>query len=145
MVRTIRPGMWVGLLLGIASPVMAQETPAVRIELKENTPNPFFPSTTIAFAIHREVCSRGHQPVVTMRVYNVLVQVVAVPMLQDSTGQRLENVRLRCGSYIAYWDGKGRDGREVPDGVYYYQLVVDGERVSTRKMIVRRERSAQIP
>lgn len=145
MIRMVRPGMWVGLLLGIAFPVMAQESTAPRIELRENTPNPFFPSTIIVFEIHREVCSRGHQPVITMRVYNVLVQVVAVPTLQDSTGQRLENVRLRCGSYRAYWDGKGRDGREVADGVYYYQLVVDGERVSTRKMIVRRERTAQSP
>jgi hypothetical protein len=135
----------VGLLLGIAFPVMAQEPTAPRIELRENTPNPFFPSTTIVFEIHREVCNRGHQPVATMRVYNVLVQVVAVPTLQDSAGQRLENVRLRCGSHRAYWDGKGRDGREVADGVYYYQLVVDGERVSTRKMILRRERTAQSP
>ncbi|HEV8123369.1 MAG TPA: hypothetical protein VGP80_03930 [Gemmatimonadales bacterium] len=138
MVRMFRPGMWVGLLLGIAFPAMAQESTAPRIELRENTPNPFFPSTTITFEIHREVCNRGHQPVVTLRVYNVLVQVVAAPTLKDSTGQRLENVRLRCGSYLAYWDGKARDGHEVPDGVYYYQLVVDGERVSTRKMIVRR-------
>ncbi len=139
MIRMFRPGMWVGLLLGIAFPVMAQESTAPpRIELRENTPNPFFPSTTITFEIHKEVCNRGHQPVVTLRVYNVLVQVVAAPTIKDSTGQRLENVRLRCGSYVAYWDGRGRDGHEVHDGVYYYQLVVDGERVSTRKMIVRR-------
>ena len=145
MIRMVRPGMWVALLLGIASPALAQDPSAPRVELRENTPNPFFPSTTIPFDIHREVCSRGHQPVVTMRVYNVLVQIVGIPTLRDSTGQRLENVRLRCGSYIAYWDGKGRDGREVADGVYYYQLLVDGERISTRKMIVRRERSAQGP
>jgi hypothetical protein len=130
--------MWVGLLLGVTMPAWAQDHARPPVELKENTPNPFFPSTAMPFDIHQEVCANGHQPVVTMHIYNVLVQVVAIPTLQDSTGGRLENVRLPCGSHTAYWDSRNRDGREVSDGVYYYQLLVDGERVSTRKMIVRR-------
>lgn len=145
MFRMVTAGTWAGLLLGMAIPALAQDPPTPRVELRENSPNPFFPSTTIQFDIHREVCSSGHEPIVTLRIYNVLVQVVAVPTLSDSTGQRLENLRLRCGSYLAYWDGKGRDGRPVSDGVYYYQLLVDGERISTRKMIVRREPNAQTP
>jgi hypothetical protein len=144
MFRFIWPGMWVGLLLGMTTAAAAQEDRSPLVELKENSPNPFFPSTAMPFDIHQEVCVGGRQPVVTMHIYNVLVQIVAIPVLQESPGERLENIRLRCGSHVAYWDGKSRDGREVPDGVYYYQLLVDGERVSTRKMIVRREpRSAQ--
>ncbi|MEO8201092.1 MAG: hypothetical protein ABI679_11270 [Gemmatimonadota bacterium] len=139
MFRLVWPGLWVGLLLGIAAPAMAQEAQPAHAELKENSPNPFFPTTTMPFDIHQEVCAKGHEPLVSMQIYNVLVQVVAVPVLGDASGQRLENVRLRCGGHKAYWDGKNRDGREVPDGVYYYQLLVDGERISTRKMIVRRE------
>jgi hypothetical protein len=138
MFRFVFPGMWVGLLLGMTSSLAAQE-PRPPVELKENTPNPFFPSTVMPFDIHQEVCANGHQPVVTMHIYNVLVQVVAVPTLQGGSEERLEGIRLRCGSHLAYWDGKNREGREVPDGVYYYQLLVDGERVSTRKMIVLRE------
>jgi hypothetical protein len=130
--------MWVGLLLGVALPAAAQENRVPPVELKENTPNPFFPSTAMPFDIHQEVCAKGHQPVVSMHIYNVLVQVVAIPTLQDSAGERLDNVRLRCGLHVAYWDSRNREGRDVPDGVYYYQLLVDGERVSTRKMIVRR-------
>ena len=141
MFRYVRPGMWVGLLLGIAAPAVSQESPSPG-ELRENTPNPFFPSTTMPFEIHQEVCARSHQPVVTMHIYNVLVQVVATPVLQGPSNERLENVRLPCGSHAAYWDGRNREGREVPDGVYYYQLLVDGERISTRKMIVRREPSS---
>jgi hypothetical protein len=143
MHRLLWPGVWVGLLLGVAVPAFAQDSDPPRVELRENFPNPFFPSTTMPFDIHQEVCAKGHQPVVTLHVYNVLVQVVAVPAIQGSPGQRLENLRLRCGIHIAYWDGKNSDGHEVPDGVYYYQLLVDGARISTRKMIVRRERSAQ--
>lgn len=140
MFRFFWPGMWVGLLLGMTTPAQAQESRLPLVELKENSPNPFFPSTAMPFDIHQEVCAGGRQPVVTMHIYNVLVQVVAIPILQgSSTSERLENVRLRCGSHVAFWDGRNRDGREVPDGVYYYQLLVDGERVSTRKMIVRRE------
>lgn len=139
MFRFVWPGLWLGLLLGIPVSASAQDADLPRAELRENVPNPFFPSTTMPFDIRQEVCAKEHEPLVTMQIYNVLVQVVAVPVMGDSSGVRLENIRLRCGNHKAFWDGKNRDGREVPDGVYYYQLLVDGERISTRKMIVRRE------
>ena len=110
-----------------------------RVELKENYPNPFFPTTTIPFALSQEVCSRGHQPVVSLKIYNVLVQVVAIPVLAAGSDERVDSLRLRCGKYRSYWDGKYLDGKaEATPGVYYYQLTVDGERF-TRKMIVQRK------
>ena len=82
MVRLVWPGWWLGLLVGAGSPVAAQANVIPpRVELKENYPNPFFPATTIPFTINSEVCARGHQPVVSLKVYNVLVQVVAIPTL----------------------------------------------------------------
>nr|MBA2460027.1 T9SS type A sorting domain-containing protein [Gemmatimonadales bacterium] len=117
--------------------------PPPRVELKENYPNPFFPATTIPFTISREVCARGHQPVVSLRVYNVLVQVVAIPVLANGSAERVDSLRLRCGEYRAHWDGKYLDGRrEATPGVYYYQLTVDGERF-TRKMIAQRKVTSQ--
>ena len=91
-----------------------------RIELKENYPNPFFPTTTIPFVISQEVCARGHQPVVSLKIYNVLVQVVAIPVLTSGggprlAGERLDSLRLRCGEYHAFWDGKYLDGRRRGD------------------------------
>jgi hypothetical protein len=138
MVRFAWPGWWLGLLVGVGSPAAAQANlPPPRIELKENYPNPFFPATTIPFSISREVCSRGHHPVVSLKIYNVLVQMVAIPVLADGSAERLDSLRLRCGEYQAYWDGKYLDGkREAIPGIYYYQLTVDGERY-TRKMIAR--------
>lgn len=150
MVRLAWPGWWLGLLVGAGTPVAAQAniTPP-RIELKENYPNPFFPATTIPFGISQEVCARGHQPVVSLRIYNVLVQVVAVPVLvsgpgvRPGAGERLDSLRLRCGEHHAYWDGKYLDGRnEATPGVYYYQLTVDGERF-TRKMIAQKQVTSQ--
>jgi hypothetical protein len=149
MVRMSWPGWWLGLLVGVGTPVAAQaNVDPPRVELKENYPNPFFPTTTIPFVISPEVCARGHQPLVTLRVYNVLVQVVAIPVLNDGTGarsvgERLDSLRLRCGEYRAFWDGKYLDGRgEATPGVYYYQLTVDGERF-TRKMIAQKKVTSQ--
>jgi hypothetical protein len=144
MVRVAWPGWWLGLLVGAGSPVAAQANVIPpRIELKENYPNPFFPATTIPFAISKEVCNRGHQPVVSLKIYNVLVQVVAIPVLTNGSAERLDSLRLRCGEYRAYWDGKYLDGTgEATSGIYYYQLTVDGERY-TRKMIAQRKVSTQ--
>ena len=87
MVRLAWPGWWLGLLVGVGTPVAAQANVSPpRVELKENYPNPFFPTTTIPFVISQEVCARGHQPVVSLRMYNVLVQVVAVPVLTTAGG-----------------------------------------------------------
>lgn len=134
---------WLGcalvLLIGVADAGSAQERPPPKVDLHENYPNPFFPSTTIPFILNPELCERGHQPLVSLKIYNVLVQVVAVPVLLNSNGERLDGLRLRCGTHEAFWDGKLLDGknRELTQGVYYAQLVVDGERY-TLKMIARR-------
>ncbi|HTO73772.1 MAG TPA: hypothetical protein VMJ30_08130 [Gemmatimonadales bacterium] len=138
MVRLGRPGWLIGLLLITGRAAAQEPVPALRVELGENVPNPFFPATTIPFVIHQEVCTRGHDPLVSLKIYNVLAQVIAIPSLQGQPNELLDQIRLKCGSYVAVWDGKLLDGRsEVTPGIYYYQLVVDGQRF-TRKMIARR-------
>lgn len=133
-----RPGWVLALLIGLASPVSAQERAPPAVELRENYPNPFFPATTIPFGLNPELCERSHQPLVSLKIYNVLAQVVAVPILLSSNGERLDGLRLRCGEHEAYWDGKFLDRRrELTPGVYYAQLVVDGQRY-TLKMIAQR-------
>jgi hypothetical protein len=80
---------------------------------------------------------------VSLKIYNVLVQVVAIPTLASGSGERLDSLRLRCGEYQAFWDGQYMDGeREAVPGVYYYQLTVDGERF-TRKMIAQKKVASQ--
>jgi hypothetical protein len=73
-------------------------------------------------------------------VYNVLAQLVAIPILQGS-GQPLDNVRLEwngTGDYSAYWDGKIlKTDREAASGVYVYQLVVNGERHTGKMTVVK--------
>ncbi len=137
MVRHGWPGWCLAMLVGLAASATAQERPPPKAELRDNYPNPFFPATTIPFVIHPSVCEGGHQPQVSLKVYNVLAQVVAIPILLNAGGERLENLRLRCGSYEAYWDGRIAQGnRELTPGIYYAQLTVEGER-HTIKMIAR--------
>lgn len=102
--------------------------------LGQNYPNPFNPETRIRFALACE----GEQHTVSVRIYNVLAQLVAVPVLEGAVGngRPLQSLPLPCGEYVAYWNGKVLDtDREAASGVYLYELVIDGERTS-RKMIV---------
>ncbi len=115
-----------GLLGANPAPADAQEINPVR--LKQNSPNPFNPETTIPFVLS-EVLWEVDKPVVSLRIYNVLAQLVAVPVLQR-TGEKFENIVLDwngTGEYDAFWDGKVLDtGREAASGVYVYQIIVYG-------------------
>ena len=137
MVRVACPTLALALTLGTAAVVQAQAPPAVRVELGEGIPDSVTGSTTIPFSILPEVCSKGHIPTVSLKIFNVLVQVVAVPALEGEAPGSLSGTRLKCGAYRVRWDGRQLDGRPATTGVYYYQLTVDGERF-TRKLIVQR-------
>lgn len=118
----------------------APPPPPPTVELKQNFPNPFNPATTIPFTLSGDLFGSGHRPKVSLKIYNVLAQLVAVPILQG-TGEALTDLELSCGNaggcaFNAYWDGKVLNtDREAASGVYIYQLIVDGRRF-TRKMIV---------
>lgn len=125
---------------GQGSPTGGDQQGQVAV-LGQNYPNPFNPTTTIPFTVgDTPTCSdRSRLYRVTLRIYNVLAQLVAVPILQGTTnaaGQPVENVTLGCGQYTAFWNGTYLgSNREVASGVYLYRLEVDG-RMIVRKMIV---------
>ena len=102
------------------------------------------PTATIPFAIgDPESCSQpGRLHRVSLRIYNILAQLVAVPILKGgkvSEGRRLDNVPLECGAYTAFWDGSSlSSGREAASGMYLYRLEVDGRAV-VRKVLVTKE------
>lgn len=128
-----------GLLLAAPAALNAQAGQASSgVSLGRNSPNPFNPETWIPFAIGQDRFADGHQPVVSLRIYNVLAQLVAIPVLQGS-GQPLEKLALDwngTGNFVAYWDGRYINSeREAASGVYVYQLEVDGER-QTKKMTI---------
>ena len=122
--------------------VLGQAPPPPLVELNKNYPNPFNPATTIPFTLNGDLFANGHRPRVSLKIYNVLAQLVAVPILQGN-GQALVDLELTCGTvgsspcaFTAYWDGNVLNtGNPAASGVYIYQLIVDGRRF-TKKMIV---------
>src|SRR5881394_4420382 len=118
------------------------QAPPAPVELKQNYPNPFNPATTLPFTLNGDVFANGHRPRVSLKIYNVLAQLVATPILQG-TGEKLQDLELTCTpsasepcAFSAYWNGNVLDtDKEASSGVYIYQLVVDGRRF-TKKMII---------
>src|SRR6058998_90933 len=117
-----------GLLAGGVDGVLGQASPPPLVELKQNYPNPFNPATTIPFTLNGDLFANGHRPKVSLKIYNVLAQLVATPILQG-TGEELNDLELTCSTagscaFTAYWDGKVlKTDREAASGVYIYQLV----------------------
>ena len=107
--------------------------------LGQNYPNPFNPLTHIPFSV---VGCEGAvtRRVVSLRVYNVLAQLVAVPHFEGEAApdQAILNLSLPCGEYSALWDGKVlNSGREAASGVYLIELVVDGNRYPRKAFVAK--------
>ena len=95
------------------------ETPSVVPEISGNYPNPFNPSTTIAFAL-----PAGGE--VSLSVFNLKGQLVRTI---------LNEAELEAGKHTAIWDGTDSTGRIVSSGVYFCALKTAGKTVS-RKMLL---------
>ncbi len=85
--------------------------------LEQNYPNPFNPTTTISYTL-------PIQKQVTLRVYNVMGQVV----------KTLVNDQVRAaGQHQVVWDGSNDKGLQVASGTYLYSLEFGNFR-KTRQM-----------
>ncbi|MBN2287879.1 MAG: fibronectin type III domain-containing protein [Candidatus Glassbacteria bacterium] len=90
--------------------------------LGQNFPNPFNPSTTIAFDIPD---TREEGVSVELNVYNIRGQLV----------RSLVNDVKKPGHYAIQWNGLNENGEVVSSGVYFYRIKA-GEFTSTRKMVL---------
>ncbi|MBN1892963.1 T9SS type A sorting domain-containing protein [bacterium] len=86
--------------------------------LEQNHPNPFNPSTRIAFTL-------PSSSVTKISVYNSLGQEISV--LAEKT--------FPAGTHEVVWNGCDRFGNPMPGGVYLYQMKAE-ERIQTRKMLL---------
>ncbi|OVE79850.1 hypothetical protein BVY01_01400 [bacterium I07] len=84
--------------------------------LYQNYPNPFNPSTTISY----QVPTAGH---VAIEIFNMMGRRI----------RTLLNDQKRTGSYDVIWDGRNDFGEIVENGIYVYQMQVEGY-VQRRKM-----------
>jgi hypothetical protein len=86
--------------------------------LYPNSPNPFNPSTTIAF----DLAQAAHAQ---LKIYNLKGQLIT----------RLLKADLAAGRHRLVWDGRDANNRPVASGVYLYRLEAEGY-VETRKMLL---------
>jgi hypothetical protein len=100
------------------SPVMKVTVPTVSANLEQNTPNPFNPTTTIAFTLP----STQH---VSLVIYDATGRVVKT--LADGVSQ--------FGSHRLEWDGTDNAGNAVGSGIYFYRLEA-GSFIQSKKMVL---------
>ncbi len=100
------------------------EIPVTTARLYQNHPNPFNPSTSIAFTIPGGSDSKMG---VVLNIYDVRGALV----------KTLVNDVMPGGRYKVSWNGKNSRGSSVASGVYFARLAVGSFR-STRKMILLR-------
>lgn len=93
----------------VYAPEEGYESQPMAFELKPAFPNPFNPSTTVAFTIPKAAP-------VQLIIYNELGQRV-VKLIDD---------QLQAGQHTAFWNGKDVSGNLVSSGVYYMRLISEG-------------------
>lgn len=107
------------LVTGVDASARAPEVAPAH--LRQNYPNPFNPRTTIRYSLPR--AER-----VALRVFDVRGRLVAT--LRDGVEP--------AGESVIEWDGRDRQGRGIPSGVYLYRLTTgSGETVSRRMVVVK--------
>jgi len=100
-----------GILTGFAN--ISSEIPK-DFSLSQNYPNPFNPKTIINYqcAIYNDV---------SLKIFDVLGNEVA----------ELVNEKQNAGSYSVEFDGSG-----FASGIYFYSLLIDGNIIDTKRMIL---------
>ncbi|HDS74581.1 MAG TPA: T9SS type A sorting domain-containing protein [Firmicutes bacterium] len=103
--------------------VMLNNTPAMIAEplsfqLRQNAPNPFNPSTTIAFTVPEAAP-------VTLSIYDANGRLVRTLL----KGER------EAGFHEIVWDGLDNSGRAVASGMYLYRLTA-GDNTAARKLLL---------
>jgi hypothetical protein len=146
-----RPWAALGLVLALcvimprSAQAQGETKPSSKPRMGQNYPNPFNPLTFVDFfvggydsAVGSASCTEpSRQYRITMKVYNMLGQVVAVPVLQGGGdgGAPINRIMLSCGAYKAKWDGKTLNGREAASGIYRIVIDQDGALTSVQAIV----------
>lgn len=95
-------------------------TPVAALRLHQNRPNPFNPTTTIAY----EIPAHGRAQ---LRVYDIRGRLV----------RTLSDGDQDAGPHQVLWMGEDLTGRQVASGVYLYRLETPHQSLSRRMVLVR--------
>ena len=92
----------------------------VRLIQGRNYPNPFNPSTQIAYTLTEPA-------IVEVAIYNLTGR------LMRSYHQGIQP----AGSYSVYWNGRTADGLPAPSGVYFYRIQAGNEVFTDRMLLMK--------
>jgi len=95
--------------------------PPARFALRQNTPNPFNPATTIHFDL-------PEPGTVKLAVYDTAGRLVKSLVLNDY---------LQAGRHDVRWDGTDSQGRQAASGVYFYRLIAGADQAVGRMALVK--------
>ncbi len=95
------------------------DTPGAPV-LGRNFPNPFNPSTTIAFELPRAGNAK-------LEVFDVKGRRVRV----------LADGHHAAGAHSVVWDGRGANGAEAASGSYFYRLTTDGGSLNGKMLLLK--------
>ena len=92
------------------------DLPTATVALGQNAPNPFNPSTKIAFNLDNDGPAR-------LEIFNARGQLV----------RALSDGPLAAGRHELTWNGRTDGGRQAASGTYFYRLTF-GDQMVTKKM-----------
>jgi hypothetical protein len=90
-----------------------------QVILEKNYPNPFNPSTTIAFSLSKSSN-------VKLKIFNIKGQKI----------RTLTDTFYPKGKHYILWDGKDENQKSMSSGIYFYQISVDNQIKMTKKCIM---------
>jgi len=105
---------------GLMDTAVDDEFGGMAFRLEQNRPNPFNPTTTIAF----ELPARGEAE---LAVYNAAGRRVTV----------LASGTMEAGRHVATWDGRNAAGESVASGIYFFRLTADGESTNRKAVLLK--------
>ncbi len=114
------PVITADLIVGIVAGVDDDAVVPASFALHGNYPNPFNPSTTIAFSLEATAAVR-------LTIYNLVGQEI----------RSLVNESRAAGEYQVEWDGKDQQGESVGSGMYLASLEVDSSQQAVKMLLIK--------
>ena len=108
--------------ISVSSTNNETDVQVVNNQLK-NFPNPFNPTTTISFSISEQDAEKA-----IIEIYNIQGQLIRELQISENTAN--------TNKISIIWNGKNNRDQVVSSGVYFYKLLVEGNLVSSNKMIL---------
>ena len=106
---------WSGMMSYVTMLNLEEDSHVIsdEISLLGNYPNPFNPSTEIAFELGKSY------EIVSLKVFNLMGQTVFETSIKN----------VRAGNHKITWEGSDMSGALVPSGLYLYQISTDTKSV----------------